>query len=183
MKKSQNKKFYERFSESGHGLFTKNQTENRFALCRAAICPTSALRVRFKGVYRSQSEVEKFSVQKFIAPEIFTQKYMEIEELGWGGKYVAYDKGCASYGAFYPFVRTSGARGYLPIDSGCIWIGTDTEYPLIFVQNGVATWISPYSPSGYVRTKPFIQWPKIREHLDSLSDGRIYPDLQIDNFS
>lgn len=182
MKKSQNKKYYERFSETGHGLFTKSQTDTRFALCKAALCPAPSLCLRFKGVYKSQIEVEKFSCQKFLAPEIFTQKYMMIEELGWGGRYMTYDKGYATYGGFYPFVRTAGARSFRPVDTGCIWIGTDTEYPLIFLQNGVATWISPYSPGGYVRTEPFIQWPKIRNHMHSLSDGRIYPDIDIANF-
>lgn len=182
MNKLQNKRYYEKFSESGWGLFTKSQTDNRFALCKAALCPTTSLCLRFKAVYKSQEEVERFCRTKFVAPELFTKSYAEIEELGWGGRYMNYDKGYASYGAFYPFVRTAGTRSFRPVDTGCIWIGTDREYPLIFLRNGVATWISPYSPGGYVRSEPFIQWPTIRNHIKSLSDKRIYPDLDIANF-
>ena len=75
---------------------------------------------------------------------MMTKMYLILSQRAWGGEYFSHSKTCATQGAFYPFVRTI-FNSHRPIDEGCIWIGTDQAYPLIYVANTFAEWLCPYS--------------------------------------
>jgi hypothetical protein len=111
----------------------------------------------------------------------FTEKYLDLYQRAWGGEYFNVDKFASAEGAFFPFVRTR-FNSHQPIDEGCIWIGSASEYPLIYVANNVAVWVCPYSAGGFVRTEPFLPYAEIRKILPRLMNKRIYPDLSFDYF-
>lgn len=172
--------FHKRYSESGRLIFTKSQTDNRFALCKAALCPTRKYSIRFKAIYEDQEHIEDFAKLEF--DEIaFFRTISKLYQIGWGGKFDKYDKDSAPEGAFYPFVRFQGV-GYIPIDTGTIWIGARDCYPRIFVDNGVANWIEPYSRSGLVMTEPFDIHSEVVKNMKRLSNKAIFPMLEIEDF-
>jgi hypothetical protein len=134
--------------------------------------------LRLKRIYRSQQEIEDFSLQKFVTITRFTNHYFQLAQRGWGGEYFAYDKTCATEGAFYPFVRTR-FNSHQPVDEGCIWIGALDCYPLIFVANTIAQWVCPYSQGGFLRTEPFLPYHEAMQILPRLMNKKIYPDLDV----
>lgn len=174
------KPFHKKYSDSGKLIFTKSQTDNRFALCKAALCPTRKYSIRFKAIYAEQSEIEAFSRLEF--DEIaFLRNLVKLHEIGWGGKFKKYEKEYSPEGAFYPFIRFRGA-GYIPIDTGAIWIGARDCYPRIFVDNGIANWIEPYSRSGSVMTEPFDIYSEVSKNMKRLSNKAVFPMLDIVDF-
>lgn len=172
-------KFHKRYSDSGRLIFTKTQTDNRFALCKAALIPTRGHSIRFKKIYDSIEEIEKFCLLDF-NQNVFTKNLLKISQIAWGGEFEKYDADYSPEGAFYPFVRFTG-RSFTPVDTGAIWIGARDCYPRIFVDNGVADcWVEPYSRSGLVMTEPFQTFPDVSKNLNRLSNRAIYPMLDIE---
>lgn len=156
-------------------MFTSTQTDNRFALCKEALCPTRKMILRFKNCYKNDLQIQEYAKLRATSRREFTEILLAIDEFGWGGEYCSYK--FALEGAFYPFVRCSGR---VPIDSGAIWIGTKHEYPLIYVKNTVANWLCPYTKTGSVMVEPFEPLPRIIENWHRLSDRRLYPCLRLD---
>lgn len=162
-------------------LFTKTQTKKRFAVCKTALSNNKQYSIRLKNIYKSQSSIEEFAD---ICPDNknkFTQIYFDLSQLAWGGQYFAYDETCATEGAFYPFVRTV-FNSHRPIDEGCIWIGALDCYPMIFVANKIAIWLSPYSKGGFLRTEPFLPYYEAVKILPRLLNKKIYPDIEPEFF-
>lgn len=156
-------------------MFTSSQTENRFALCKKALCPDRTLSLKVKDCYQSEAEAQKFCKLKFLSEDFFMLSLEKVQQLGWGGRYLM--PKYALEGAFYPFVRCfSGCR---PIDTGCIWIGTRHEYPRIYVDNRVANWICPYSRMGHIIVEPFEPLHRVIENWSKLANKRRYPELDL----
>jgi hypothetical protein len=168
------------YSESGRLVFSKSQTDNRFALCKAALCPTRIHTIRLKAIYEDTEDIEKFAINDF-DELLFNRMLVRLSQIAWGGVFTKYDLDYSPEGAFYPFVRFSG-RGYKPIDTGAIWIGARHCYPRIFVDNGVANWVEPYSRSGIVMTEPFEPYANVRQNMRRLANKAIYPMLELDQF-
>lgn len=181
MTQKQKTKLYYRYSESGEILFTENQTKKRIMLCREALSNDKSYSTRFKNIYESCAQIEENAVKEFSTTDFFTAKYFELQQLGWGGLYEDYSKIAAPLGAFFPFVRTR-FNSHQPVDEGCVWIGNLSSYPLIYVANNVARWVSPYSGSGFVRKEPFLPAPEMKKILSKISNRVRYPDLQVDIF-
>lgn len=159
-------------------MFTEAQTKKRFAICKSALSNNKKYSVRLKSIYESQAEIEKYSIQKFEFAAKFTDNYFHLAQRAWGGEYFAYDKTCATEGAFYPFVRTV-FNSHRPIDEGCIWIGALDSYPLIYVANTIAMWACPYSIGGFLRCEPFLPFYEAMKILPRLQNKKIYPDLDV----
>lgn len=171
-------RFQKKYSDSGKLIFTKSQTDIRIALCRAALAPTRQYSIRFKKIYETVEEIEKFCLLDF-SENVFTKNLLKISLIAWGGKFQRYDMDYSPEGAFYPFVRFAG-KSFTPVDTGAIWIGARDCYPRIFVDNGVAEWVEPYSRSGLVMTEPFQTLPNVSKNLRRLSNKAIYPMLDIE---
>ena len=178
MTQKQVKKLHFRYSESGALLFTKAQTKKRFALCREALTNNKSYSLRIKNIYESQEDIERNAMKEFIVESLFTDRYFQLHQRSWGGLYFNYEEFAAVEGAFFPFVRTK-FRKHQAIDEGCIWIGSKSEFPLIYVHNSIAKWTSPISKSGFVRTEPFLPVSEARKILPRLMNRVIYPDLDV----
>lgn len=150
-------------------------------LCREALSNNKCYTTRFKNIYCSSAEIEKSSIKEFSDTTTFTHRYFELQQIAWGGLYEDYDKIACPVGAFFPFVRTK-FNSHQPVDEGCVWIGNMTSYPLIYVANNIARWVSPYSASGLVRKEPFLPFAEIKKILPKLMNRVSYPDLQVDIF-
>lgn len=170
-----------KYSESGKILFTENQTKQRFALCKEALSCNKKYTTRFKDIYESRAEIEDHVVTDLVTVDALTDKYFDLQMRAWGGVYIEYGRFSSPVGAFYPFVRTR-FNSHQAIDEGCVWIGGLSEYPLIYVNNNIAKWISPYSPGGYVRKEPFLSAPEAKKILPRLTNKAIYPDLDVEFF-
>lgn len=168
-------KYHELVNKNGWPMFTSNQTENRFALCRKALCPGRDLGIKMKDCYSSQSQIQKYCKLEFLSEESFSANAEDLSQLAWGGMYANYKQ--ALEGAFYPFVRC--IQRVRPIDSGVIWIGTRHEYPRIYVDNLVADWLCPYSKGGHVMVEPFEPLGRVLANWSRLSDYRYYPCLTL----
>lgn len=173
-------KFHGRFSESGHFYFSIAQTDTRFALCRDALRFDTKANIKLKRVYQSINDSEDYALTEFTSSFEFQDRYEQVDDCGFGGEFEPYDKGCCPEGAFFPFIRAKGRRKFEIIDTGCIWIGTRFDYPLIYIDNDVANWIGCYSPSGRVRRDPFRPYPDVIDYLPKLSNKERYPDLNVD---
>lgn len=175
------KKLHVKYSESGRLLFTETQTKKRFALCREALSNNKKYTTRFKDIYESQEEIERYAVKEFAMPMQLTRNYFELHQRAWGGIYFNENKIASVEGAFFPFVRTR-FNSYEPIDEGCVWIGNMSSYPLIYVHNNVAKWACPYSKTGFVRKEPFLPFAEAKKILPRLMNKAIYPDLEVEIF-
>lgn len=172
---AKNVRFHQRSNENDWPVFTANQTDIRIALCRAALCPDKKMILRFKDCYQSDTDIEKFCKTEFLSEEYFNLLIDSLRGLAWGGKYKS--PKCALEGAFYPFVRC--VKRVRPIDSGIIWIGTRYEYPRIWIDNMVATWLCPYSKGGHVMVEPFEPLHRVLDNWARLSDRRFFPFLDL----
>lgn len=181
MRQRQPKKLHYKYSENGTLLFTETQTKRRFALCREALGNDKSYTFRVKCIYSSLTHVEENAIVDIDKIHLFTQKYFELNQLAWGGKYMDYEKFAAPVGAFFPFVRTR-FKSHQPIDEGCIWIGGISEFPRIYVSNTIAKWICPYSKCGFVRKEPFLPMAEARKILPRLMNRVIYPDIDVSVF-
>lgn len=170
-----------RYSDSLHYYFSITQTDNRFALCKECLCYDLKVKIKFKGIYSSMKDMELCSMPEYDFTEQLTERYSRLNEVAYGGEFARYDKGHCPEGALFPFVRLKGSKKFEFIDTGCIWIGSKFSYPLIFVDNDVAHWISPYSVSGYVRQEPFLPFAQVVKIIPKLMNKNIYPDLEIDS--
>jgi hypothetical protein len=168
-------KYHEKKTKGGWPMFTSSQTDNRFALCKKALCPDRSLLVRFKDCYQSEEHIQEFCRLKFLSEEYFEYNVRDLKLLPWGGNYKVYK--FALEGAFYPFVRC--VQKTRPLDTGIIWIGTKHEYPRIWVDNSVANWLCPYSRGGHVMTEPFEPLYKVLDNWARLSDRRFFPFLNL----
>jgi hypothetical protein len=137
--------------------------------------------LRVKDIYSSLSEIEENCIADPDKVYLFTPRYFELSEIAWGGKYIDYTTIASPEGAFFPFVRTR-FKSHQPIDEGCIWIGTASEFPLIYVANNVARWTCPYSKCGFVRKEPFLPMAEARKILPRLMNKVMYPDLDVTIF-
>jgi len=181
MKQKQAKKLHYKYSENGSILFTEAQTKKRFALCKEALSNDKAYTLRVKDIYSSLLEIEENAIHNIDKMYLFTERYFQISQLAWGGKYIDYNKISSPIGAFFPFVRTR-FNSHQPIDEGCIWIGGFSEFPRIYVGNNVAKWVCPYSKCGFVRKEPFLPAAEARKILPRLMNKVIYPDLDVSLF-
>ena len=172
------KRFYAKYSQRGELLITANQVKNRLHLCREALSNNKSYTTRFKDIYESLEEIENNAMKEFEIAGLFTDRYFQLQMRAWGGVYTSYDQSALPEGAFLPFVRTR-FNSQTPIDEGCIWIGSFSEFPRIYVANSIAKWVSPYSKSGYVITEVFLPYAEARKILPRLADRRIYPDLDV----
>lgn len=170
-----------KYSENGGLLFTETQTKHRFALCREALSCDKKYTTRFKDIYESRNEIEKHAVAELRTLGGLTDKYFDLQMRAWGGIYIEYGQFASPVGAFYPFVRTR-FNSHQIVDEGCVWIGSISEYPLIYVHNNVAKWVCPYSKGGFVRKEPFLATPEARKILPRLMNKAIYPDLDVQLF-
>lgn len=168
-------KFHEVVNSLGWPMFTANQTDIRFALCKKALCPDRTLILKLKDCYQSEAQEQSFCKLKFLSEEYFTANLSKIEGLAWGGVHM--NCKLALEGGFYPFVRYMNRCR--PVDTGCIWIGTRHEYPRIYVNNRVANWICPYSRTGHVMTEPFEPLYRVIENWSKLANKKRYPDLDL----
>jgi hypothetical protein len=150
-------------------------------LCREALSNDKAYTTRFKQVYDFQSQMEKAAIKDFSSEHEFTNRYFKLQQLGWGGVYEDYTRIPCAEGVFLPFVRTR-FNSHQPIDEGCVWLGNLATYPLIYVANNIARWISPYSRGGFVRKEPFLPYAEARKILPRLMNKVIYPDLDVTIF-
>lgn len=162
-------------------LFTESQTKKRIMLCREALSNDKAYTTRFKNIYDSRIQIEESSIKEFYSIDLFTSRYFLLQQMGWGGLYEDYAKTASPLGAFYPFVRTK-FNSHQPVDEGCVWIGNLSTYPLIYVANNIARWVSPYSNGGLVRKEPFLPSAEIKKILPRIMNRVRYPDLQADFF-
>lgn len=182
MSQKEAKKLHVKYSESGRILFTATQTKRRLSLCKEALSNNKSYSIRFKDIYKSQVDIENKSIPHSGVLHLFTERYFELQQRAWGGAYKLFNSGFASAeGAFFPFVRTK-FNSHMPVDEGCIWIGSMTAYPLIYVQNGIAKWVCPYSKMGFVRKEPFLPFAEARSILPRLMNKAIYPDLNVEIF-
>ena len=173
-------KLHYKYSETGKILFTEAQTKKRFQLCKEALSSDKKYTTRFKDVYLNCQDMEDNCIQEFNVPDLFTDRYFELQQRGWGGIYKNFDsKFSAPEGAFFPFTRTR-FKSFTPIDQGCIWIGNHNCYPLIFVHNSIAIWLSPYSKMGFVRKEIFLPYAEARAIMPRLLNKVIYPDVPVD---
>ena len=170
-----------KFSETGALLFTGEQTKRRFALCKESLSNKKSYSVRIKKIYESQIDLEQNCIKKYESELNFTKRYFELYQRAWGGEYFDINKFAAAEGSFFPFVRTR-FNSHQPIDEGCIWLGSASAYPLIYVANNIARWVCPYSRGGYVRCEPFLPYAEAKKILPRLINKRIYPDLDFDLF-
>jgi hypothetical protein len=168
-------KFHERKNKDGWPVFTANQTDIRIALCRKALCPDKKMVLRFKDCYQSDAEAQKLCKTGFLSEEYFDFVAKDLRALAWGGKCKTPE--CALEGGFYPFIRC--VKRVRPIDVGIIWIGTRHEYPRIWVDNMVATWLCPYSKGGHVMVEPFEPLHQVLDNWARLSDRRFFPFLDL----
>lgn len=168
-------KYHEKLNGYGWPLFTSTQTDNRFSLCRKALCPTRKLTIKIKDCYSSDPQIQGLCKLKFLSEDYFDINLAKVEQLAWGGKFTTHKY--ALEGAFYPFVRC--IERHRPIDTGCIWIGTRHEYPRIYVDNLVANWLCPYSKMGYVLTEPFEPLHRVIENWGKLANRTLYPFLNL----
>ena len=152
--------------------------KKRLHLCREALSNNKSYTTRFKDIYESLEEIENNAMKEFEIAGLFTDRYFQLQMRGWGGVYTSYDQSALPEGAFLPFVRTR-FNSQTPVDEGCIWIGSFSEFPRIYVANNVAKWVSPYSKSGYVITEVFLPYAEARKIVSRLSNKRIYPDLDV----
>jgi hypothetical protein len=157
---------------------TQAQVKKRLSLCREALSNDKSYSTRFKSIYESGEDVERNAMKEFEIAGLFTDRYFQLQQRAWGGIYVNYDQTELPEGAFLPFVRTR-FNSHAPIDEGCVWIGSSTEFPLIYVANSIAKWACPYSKMGFVRTEPFLPFHEARKVIQRLSDKRLYPDLDV----
>ena len=178
-KKTERQQFQGRFGESGHFYFTKTQVDNRFALCKDSLIYETGITIKLKGIYESLSNAENFAV---LLPDknSLHRQFLYLDNLGYGGKFHRYEKYYCPEGVLFPFVRVRGRKKIEIIDTGCIWMGTRFDLPLIYVDNDVANWISCYSLTGRVRREPFLPYHKIIDALPRLANKERYPDLEID---
>lgn len=181
MTRGRAKKLQFRYSENGEILFTETQTKNRLRLCKEALSNDKAYTTRFKSIYESDDDIRYNAMREFQIAGLFTDRYFQLQQRAWGGIYEDYKNLASIEGAFFPFVRTR-FNSHQPIDEGCIWIGSLTMYPLIYVHNNVAKWVCPYSKGGFVRKEPFLPFAEVRKILPRLMNQAIYPDLSIHLF-
>lgn len=163
------------FGSGGWPILSSTQTENRIALCKRALCPDRSLIIRFKDCYECEEQSVEYRKTRFTSEECFNENAGKIRQLAWGGRYSA--PKYAVEGAFYPFVRCM--QRIRPVDDGIIWIGTRYEYPRIWLNNLVASWLCPYSSMGYVMTEPFEPICRVLENWTRLADKRLYPSLDL----
>lgn len=179
--KREKQRLHALYGESGHYYFSISQVKNRFALCKECLLFEPRLCLKYKRIYGSLKDIELCSITEYQDLSELTERYERLDNLGFGGEFYSYDKFYCPEGALFPFVRTRGKKNCLPIDTGCIWVGTRFEYPRIFVNNNVAQWVSAYSPSGYARKEPFLPYDKVIDILPMLMNKKRYPDLEIDS--
>ena len=145
-------------------------------LCREALCANDrSLRLKFKDCYENELAVQRHARLRFQSVEQFNAVYQEIEQYGWGGRYIKIEESLV--GAFYPFVRVRGSK---PVDTGAIWIGTFEDFPKIYVDNLVANWICPYTRGGLVMREPFEPVGRVLANWERLANGALYPALDLD---
>jgi len=151
---------------TGHFTFNKEQTKQRFALCREALRGVTSF-IRFNKVYADQEEQVKYAAMEWESPQEFDARLLRIEcELGWNGSTKKYDDEPAIEGGFFPFCRYRGVRGSQLLDTGCIWIGNRHCYPRIYVDNTLAWWDEPYDREGYVAKDPFLPYFRLHEKIN-----------------
>ena len=172
---TKNTRHHSFFNENGWSLFSSSQTDNRLALCKRALCCTRKLTIKLKDCYASDAVAQKYCKMKFTSVDSFDENAKELSQLAWGGRFRTPVK--ALEGGFYPFVRC--IQRTRPIDAGIIWIGTRYEYPRVYVDNLVAHWLCPYTPTGSVMVLPFAPLPHVIEGWQRLSDRRQYPSLSL----
>lgn len=124
-------------------------------------------------------DVELCSILEFDSVDELSNRYLRLNELGYGGEFEKYDKQYCPEGALYPFVRVRGRKKYEIIDTGCIWVGTRFEYPRIFVDNDVANWLCPYSQGGSVRIDPFRPYFQVIQIMPKLMNKYHHPDIEL----
>lgn len=176
------RQFRERWSERGHYYFSLTQVDNRFALCKACLLYNNSVYLKFKGIYDTYLEIEKYAITDYTDLDQLTARYKYIDTFGYGGVHKKYDRSYCPEGALFPFIRSRARSRVDLIDTGCIWLGTRFEYPRIYVENKVATWVSGYSPGGFPRTDPFLPYDKIRDVLPKLMNKSYHSDLDIQHF-
>lgn len=172
--------YQERFSDTGHYYFSLTQVDIRFSLCKESLLFEHGIYLYFKKVYRSLRDIEECAVLRGDNKRKLRERYRSLEDLGFGGKFKKYDKEYCPEGAMFPFVRARGRRKLDILDTGCIWLGTRFEYPLVYVDNGVADWVSCYSQTGRVRKDPFRPYYQVVDLVPKLCDKEKYPDLNVD---
>lgn len=168
-------KYHAMLNKHGWSIFSSSQTDNRIALCKKALCVDRSLIIKIKKCYSNDLDVQKYCKLKFLSEEYFNENAKRLLQLGWGGMYET--PKYALEGAFYPFVRC--VQRTRPIDTGIIWIGTRHEYPRIYVDNLVASWLCPYSKGGHVMTEPFEPLHRVLDNWSRLADRRFYPGLML----
>lgn len=178
-RKRENQKFHGRYSDDGHFYFSRTQTDNRFALCKESLTYKKGVKIRLRRIYSSIKDVEKCSLPEYWSVHKLHKRYVDLALLADGGRYYRYDQECCPEGALFPFVRTANSS-LAPIDTGCIWLGSRFDYPLIFVDNEVAKWISPYSEGGFPRIDPFRPYFEVIDILPKLMNKARYPDLDVE---
>lgn len=169
------RKYHEELNDYGWPLFNKTQTDSRLALCRAALCPRSNMKLVFKDIYENDLQIQSFARLRLTSRDDFTDIFEMLKERAWGGRFVKLIK--ALEGGFYPFVRNVEGN---PVDSGAIWIGTRHSYPMIYVENTVANWICPYTKSGLIMTEPFDTLPNVLLNWERLANKKLYPCLSLE---
>jgi hypothetical protein len=172
-------RFQERYSDSGHFYFSLTQVDNRFALCKECLRFKKGVKIRLRRVYASTQDVERSAVVEYRSVRDLHTRYFDLAVRADGGEYYKYDKSYCPEGSLFPFVRTA-ASSFVPIDTGCIWLGTRFEHPRIFVDNQVAKWISPYSPGGFPRLDPFRPYSEVIDIFSKLMNQSRYPDLDLE---
>ena len=168
-----------RRTELGGYAFSLTQTDMRFALCKESLLFDKSIKIGLKGVYGSLTDIELCGITKFNSVDELSVRYSKLNALGYGGKFVKYDKKYCPEGALFPFVRFRGLKNMELIDEGCIWIGNRFEHPRVFVANEVANWLCPYSPGGFARIDPFRPYFQVIEILPKLMNKYHYPDIDL----
>ena len=119
----------------GKECFSEAQTRARINYCRDSLAGEKRLTIRLKNIYyHGDIWPEHYAKDSFNNNLEFDRIYAALFDLPFNG-YLRIDKGfIAPIGSFWPWVRFY-QKSYNVIDCGCLWIGSKSSYPRIWVDN------------------------------------------------
>jgi hypothetical protein len=151
----------------GFPVFNKSQARLRWRLCKDAL-RSDLHSIQVKECYEDKLEMFHHSSLEFFSHEDFNEKYTRIRALGWNCKWAKYLSDTVPEGSFFPFVRFNQNKSRL-IDTGCIWIGSRSSYPRIYVDNNYCKWYFPINLTGEIIWEPFVPFSELKYNRAFLS--------------
>jgi hypothetical protein len=162
MAKEQKKRKGLIWNEDGYLEFNKQQSNLRWRLCKEAL-RSNKFNIKLKNCYESKEQMLNHSLIEFIDHRTFDYNYKNLMAIGWDCTFLDYFASPVPEGVFFPFVRFDKPMKKI-IDTGCIWAGSRSSYPRIYVDNRFCKWYFPISVMGEIIREPFVPFNELKFH-------------------